>query len=115
MTGEGSPKPRVASPLSWESTLQQLEAPTPQQRSEAIDLVTELLQESEWQLPEGRGNNFVVALRNRLTDSNWWVPYAALSPGAVTRGPLVWLPSEFPPNSRALTGSTASSHLSIGR
>ena len=62
------PRPPMA---SWDATLNQLEAPTPQLRTEAIDQLTELLQQSEWVLPEGRGGEVAAALRDRLVDSNW--------------------------------------------
>ena len=56
----------------WDVALQQLrDAPTPQLRSEAIDRMTELLQQSEWVLPQGRGGEVAAALRDRLVDSNW--------------------------------------------
>jgi hypothetical protein len=69
---------------SWDAVLLQLaEAPTPQLRSEAIDQMTELLQQTEWALPEGRAAEVGAALRERLADSNWCAP----RPGE--RGPHV--------------------------
>ena len=56
---------------SWEAALTQLTAATPQQRSEAIDQITELLQASDWALPEGRAAEIVAQLGSRLTDTNW--------------------------------------------
>ena len=66
--GAHRPRPPMA---SWDATLNQLEAPTPQLRTEAIDQLTELLQQSEWVLPQGRGGEVAAALRDRLVDSNW--------------------------------------------
>ena len=40
-------------------------------RSEAIDQMTELLQEDDWALPEGLGVEIVAALRDQLSDTNW--------------------------------------------
>ena len=37
-------------------------------RTEAIDIMTELLQQSEWVLPQGRGGEVAAALRDRLVD-----------------------------------------------
>ena len=57
----------------WDVALQQLrDAPTPQLRSEAIDRMTELLQQSEWVLPDGRGGEVAEALQQVLVDSNWY-------------------------------------------
>ena len=56
----------------WDVALQQLrDAPTPQLRSEAIDRMTELLQQSEWVLPDGRGGEVAEALQQGLVDSDW--------------------------------------------
>ena len=55
----------------WSAALQQLEAATPQLRSEAIDQLTELLQQTDWVLPEGLEGEVMTALRDRLSDSNW--------------------------------------------
>ena len=52
--------------------MHQLESPTPQQRSEALDNLTELLQQNEWQLPSGQGAAIFSALRDRLNDANWY-------------------------------------------
>ena len=55
----------------WSAALQQLEAATPQLRSEAIDQLTELLQQTDWVLPDGLEGEVMTALRDRLSDSNW--------------------------------------------
>lgn len=61
-----------ASP-TWATALQQLsEGATPQSRSEAVDHLTTLLQESDWRLPESIGGQVLIsALRDRLSDTNW--------------------------------------------
>ena len=60
------------SAVTWSAALAQLEeAPTPQGRSEAVDYLTELLQQSEWRLPEGLGSQVISKLSDRLSDSNW--------------------------------------------
>lgn len=57
---------------SWATALEQLEhSPTPSERTNAIDAMTELLQLSDWQLPQGFETDVIVALRDRLSDSNW--------------------------------------------
>ena len=57
---------------AWTAALSQLrDAPQPAERSEAIDQITELLQSSDWQLPDGLGVEVVAALRERLSDTNW--------------------------------------------
>lgn len=55
----------------WEEALQQCAAPSSQQRSEAIDRLTELFQHNKWELPPGQGPDIFTALRERLNDSNW--------------------------------------------
>lgn len=57
---------------AWTAALSQLrDAPQPAERSEAIDQITELLQSSDWQLPDALGVEVVAALRERLSDTNW--------------------------------------------
>jgi hypothetical protein len=56
---------------SWAAALAQLETPSAPQRCEAIDYVTELLQQNDWVLPVGQGSDVVAALRDRLNDANW--------------------------------------------
>ena len=57
----------------WHAALRQLrESPAPAERSEAIDQITELLQQADWQLPDGNlGTEIIGALRERLSDTNW--------------------------------------------
>ena len=54
-----------------ERALSALEAPTAAERCEALDDLTELLQQLDWALPEGEGANVAAALLDRLNDSNW--------------------------------------------
>ena len=57
---------------AWAAALEQLKTATiPNLRSEAIDQMTELLQEDDWALPEGLGVEIVAALRDQLSDTNW--------------------------------------------
>lgn len=65
--------------MEWSTALRQCSAPNSQQRSEAIDQLTELLQQNDWQLPSGEGGNVFMALRERLSDSNWYAPVEPLS------------------------------------
>ena len=61
----------AAASSSWASALAQLETPSVPQRCEAIDHVTELLQQNDWVLPAGQGADVITALRDRLNDANW--------------------------------------------
>ena len=51
--------------------LQQLSAPSFQDRSEALDSLAAALQDSDWRIPEAVGRELIHALRERLSDSNW--------------------------------------------
>ena len=63
----------------WNSALLELGgAATPQLRTEAIDRLTALLEQSDWTLPEGRGTEIAAALRDRLSDNNWSVTQRCL-------------------------------------
>ena len=68
--------------MEWSTALRQCSAANSQQRSEAIDQLTELLQQNDWQLPSGEGGNVFIALRERLNDSNWYAPVEPLLRGA---------------------------------
>ena len=57
---------------SWHAVLQQMEAPTPAMRTDAIDQVTVMLQQREWELTSRETQELVGALRERLGDSNWY-------------------------------------------
>ena len=59
---------------SWHAVLQQMEAPTPAMRTDAIDQVTVMLQQREWELTSRETQELVGALRERLGDSNWYHP-----------------------------------------
>lgn len=62
---------------AWVAALEQLKSATiPNLRSEAIDQMTELLQEDDWALPDGLGGDIVSALRDQLYDTNWCAPAA---------------------------------------
>ena len=57
----------------WETALQQLQAPMTHLRTEALDSITVILQDSDWQLPPGSEAELIHALRERLFDTNWYV------------------------------------------
>ncbi len=82
-----------ASSSAWASTLAQLEAQTPQHRSDALDQVTELLQQNDWQLPAGLAAQLIAALRERLTDDGWC---AAPPRGSPRPAPLAPMPRRPP-------------------
>ena len=70
---------RMSSRLRFTAALELLEAPSPVQRSEALDQLTAVLQELNWQLngaTELSAKKLIQALRNRLSDSNWLAPPA---------------------------------------
>ena len=59
------------------AALELLEAPSPVQRSEALDQLTTVLQELNWQLNRATdlsAKQLMQALRSRLSDSNWLAP-----------------------------------------
>lgn len=62
----------------WTLVLNSLGVGTPQLRCEAIDKLTELLQKNDWRLPDGRGEDLISRLRDRLSDSNWSVTQRCL-------------------------------------
>ena len=80
---------QAALPPEWgddlSRVLEQTEAPTPQLRSEAIDQMTELLQEAKWEIPSAWRGEVVRALRERLADNNWCARAAAPPPSPPLR------------------------------
>jgi len=68
----------MAAGSSWATAFSLLESSTPQQRSEGLDRIAELLQETDWKVPEGSGNTLLAALSDRLGDNNWSVAQKCL-------------------------------------
>ena len=64
----------MGSRLRITAALELLGAPSPVQRSEALDQLTMVLQEMNWQLngtSDLTADQLTQALRGRLSDSNW--------------------------------------------
>ena len=69
----------MASSSAWSAALQNLkDAKSPQLQTDAIDRMTELLQQSDWALPEGLGDEIAQVLASRLTGAHWCARAPAL-------------------------------------
>ena len=88
---------------AWDEALDELSGgATAQERSAALDQITELLQKSGWQLPEGLSSEVICALRDRLGDANWCACRTAAPsrPQAVVRRRGIFFERRSPTASR---------------
>ena len=69
---------RGARPAEWDEALQALNEPVSHLRTEALDTLSSLLTQQGWSLAPVETASLVVALRERLLDSNWVVCQRAL-------------------------------------
>ncbi len=100
--GAGSAQPRwveVCGPMAtggWDEAILQLEqaSASTAARVDALDQITLICQQREWELGGQDAHELIGALRDRLSDSNW----CALGLGACALAPLPGRPQRPPPS-----------------